>query len=108
MSWWKTAKPGDKVVCVNGSVVDFIPPGHLNLDLNGLSAGVVYTVRSVQVCPAWRAITVRLVEIQRPLWGGIEIGYAVERFRPVQTKSTETGMKMLRKLLSNKKAGVCA
>ena len=98
MSWWKTAKAGDKVVCVKMPVEiwgGLTPIVHV---------GGVYTIAAIKPTRHISVgVAVRLIEQpnERAL-------YNPKLFRPVQTKSTETGMKMLRKLLTNKKARVRA
>ena len=93
---------GMRVVCVDDCVrryeslaqnVDFTG------DLNGLSKGEVYTVREVSPFP-WNedVLTLKLVEIVRPLGDGviIETGFVAARFRPAH----ENRMDELRTLLA--------
>jgi len=93
LPWW--AFPGNKVVCVNDRPGGFPVPGFMFTgDMDGLTSGVVYTIR--EVCRdrtgAW---VLRLVEIERAtaprgqFWGGQEPAYAVARFKPVITDDGE-------------------
>jgi hypothetical protein len=105
MSWWKCAKPGDKVVCVNDTPGKFTYPNpriEWIADLDGLTKGRIYTIRKIGqgADPADFDIFVWLQEIYRPSDDFGEPGYHPERFRPVQTKSTETGIAILREILN--------
>lgn len=104
MAWWERAYAGQKVVCVDDTVRDRPPPGYtFSGDLDGLKAGAVYTVRRIGADWLDGEICVWLDEIFRPPLEGEpeESGFSAFRFRPVQPKSTETGMKMIRKLLDS-------
>ena len=95
--WWKTAKAGDKVVCLK-------LPRDIAFGLTPMvRVGGVYTVEAIE--PTRQTSSGVAVKLIEQLDGGC---YNPELFRPVQTKSNETGMKMLRKLLTNKKARVRA
>jgi hypothetical protein len=89
-----TFKVGDRVVCVDDTLYDVHVPGVLfSGDLNGLTKGTVYTIRSVYFDPAFRLPTIRVSEIERlPLscFEGFiyESGYNPERFRPVVSRPT--------------------
>lgn len=86
-SWCRV---GAKVVCVDASP----RVGARARDLDGLTRGVVYTIRSVfeedgELC-------LRLAEIVRPIRiedilenYGTENGFAATRFRPLVTRSQE-------------------
>ena len=88
MSWWKTAKPGDKVVCIEGYSRDYLCKVH---------AGGVYTVDEIWPSNSGMGIVVSFIGLRKE--GGGVFGFAVERFRPVQTKSTDTGMAILKRIL---------
>ena len=92
--WWKTAKPGDKIVCVsNGVWIENSLCGRKEIEV-----GKVYTVKDIEPCNEFR--TGFGVVLQENGWVNL---YGVMLFRPVQTKSTETGMAILRKLLTGKR-----
>lgn len=90
MGWWKYAKPGDKIVCVNDEVNFVIRTGSQGKH-PCLQAGEVYTVSTVLRRADYDVIAVKVLEVNHS-------GFGVERFCPVQTKSTETGMSILRKI----------
>jgi hypothetical protein len=86
-------KPGQKVVCIDGSPMrnncgDVLPLR--------LVEGQVYTVRSIQTEPHIQGYGVRLEELPNPsiVWADgdeKEWAYQSERFRPVaQTKNERT------------------
>lgn len=99
MPWYERAKVGDKVVCVR----PFKGVGYGHEDLPDM--GTVYTIREVVLCPE---IGFRLDEIVNPqdLYSHngkiehIEPVFMAQFFRPVQTKSTESGMQVLRSILN--------
>jgi hypothetical protein len=95
MSWWKTARPGDKVVCVESDRSST----NLSCPADEVICGHVYTV--VVVEPDYELDYGFGVVLKEKLEANI---YSVKLFRPVQTKSTETGMAILRKLLTGKRA----
>lgn len=102
--WWKTAKPGDRVVCIES-----FPDCD---DLNAFpQVGEVYTIRDV-IC--FEDVGFRFEEIvntpQTHLEGLIEAGFLAEKFHPVQrhNRSTETGMQILREIASRKRQTVDA
>jgi hypothetical protein len=102
MSWWKYAKPGDKVVCIRGDLTTVFSLNR-RLPLDAPIQGQVYTIRRIEPIPAKYSYTccaLVLVGFHERL------GVVADAFRPVQTKSTETGMAVLRKLLTGKKARV--
>ena len=111
MGWWKTAKPGDKVVCVAAqSKIDAVAK---STGANVPTSGGIYTVREIRDDSPYRTsstprFVVLLNEIDNswmvgmtgPRWKCyVEPGMSVAAFRPAQ--STETGMKMIRKLLDS-------
>lgn len=86
--WWKYAKAGDKVVCID-------PSGE-----SGTIEGKVYTIIDVHWSDtwSWRGCQVFLKlgmtdKNGQPWWN------CAACFKPVEPKSTETGMNILRKLL---------
>jgi hypothetical protein len=82
---------GQKVVCVN----DEIEPGDLRgqTKLHGIVKDREYTVHSFERADGRYLVT---VEEATGRWDS-------RRFKPVQKKSTETGMAILRGLLDTKK-----
>ena len=100
MGWWKTAKPGDKVVCVNDRAFGIASEGRR------LKQGEVYTVSGCIMSEGSGPLGIgcgpALVICECPNIGafsGVEKGWCVSRFRPVQTKSTDTGMAILKRIL---------
>jgi hypothetical protein len=99
MGWWKTAKPGDKVICVDDTTR--YAPRALNIrspqDV-GLRAGCIYVFDGPgETHPIFSDVpTVRVAGLDHP---GIYAG----RFRPVQTKSTDTGMAILKAILNGQR-----
>lgn len=94
MSWWKTAKPGDRVVCVSqgqsgpkSKARGFIIP----------EVGQVCVIRDAN----WviDRVLFRFEEIRNQ--GLPEPGFDARCFRPVQPKSTETGMAILKRILNS-------
>lgn len=76
---------GQKVVCVDdnpASGAAYASWRVIDIGLNGLCKGQVYTVREIQVF--LNRVLIRLDEIRRPAVGTvkIELGYAPFRFRP--------------------------
>lgn len=106
MSWWKTAKPGDKVVCVEPRVFDCL--GRLSSTKSGLIEGNVYEIKRIFESSGNNPLrgcktTFVLDGVSPPEeWETNVGGYAAIRFRPVQTRSTEAGMTTLRNLLNTK------
>lgn len=102
MSWWKTAKVGDKVVCVDEMPKLFGQRGNAVWDTGEkLALGAVYTIAAIFEAHDG-SIHLELLEVCRTplskkMYGSV--GYAATRFRPVQTKSTETGMAILKSIL---------
>jgi hypothetical protein len=102
MSWWKYAKPGDKVVCIRGKLTPLFSTNR-SLSSDAPIQGQVYTIRRIEPIPAKYSYTccaLVLVGFHERL------GVVAHAFRPVQPKSTETGMAVLRRLLTDKKARV--
>lgn len=92
MAWWKKAKVGDKVVCIKlvskCSMADaFKQP---------LEVGKIYVIDGLDI----RDFMVSTGGVAFHLQG-LRGYYSPTLFRPVQPKSTETGMKMIRKLLGS-------
>lgn len=85
--WIKTAKVGDRVVCIDATVS---VSGRLVLDC--LSVGAIYTISSLE--ENHDGIAVDLKECPYPFRDPIpgylfEIGYRASRFRPVQPRKTD-------------------
>lgn len=103
MSWWRYAKPGDKVVCVDSDVhEEWQPPWASGGDMGGLCKSKTYTIEDVYYCEFHSQIVISVYEIRRE-FEGKNAGFDVLRFRPVQTKSTETGMRILRKIAAGER-----
>lgn len=98
---------GQKVVCVDDAKhPEFHLPGWMYYgDLDGLTKGRIYTVRSVYNDPYSHRLCISLEEINRKAMFSNDPdyhhsdGFWSGRFRPVVEKSTDTGMAILRKLL---------
>lgn len=100
--WWQTAKVGDKVVCLDptwgadGPLQRMCCP---NLPIKGR----VYTIRTIEsgvaVIARGEEVFIRLAEISNPAICGKEPVFFACKFRPVQPRSTETGMAIIRKIL---------
>lgn len=86
MGWWEYAKPGDKVVCIRDV------PLHWPQDQREfMIRGKVYEIAEMEAHGKWVFFN---------FIGGVDF-YSHQGFRPVDPKSTETGMKMIRKLLGS-------
>ena len=78
------------------------PPSHLRA--TPLKEGVIYTVRDVDMrtVPLHGVVTVRVEEVINhsilTTVGEWELGYHPLSLRPIQERSTETGMAILRKV----------
>jgi hypothetical protein len=92
MSWWKYAKAGDKLVCVDDKWV-FQGKPSLN---ETPKEGEIVTIVSIGEHPtaSWNGCTF-FVTICEYKWAK-----SCLNFRPVQTRSTETGMSILKSLLT--------
>lgn len=99
---------GQKVCCVNDDVhAEFTQTSDVATpELDGLTAGVSYTVRRVGLCPIWNTPVLWVVEITRPLWVGMEAGYHPLRFRPVVER--KTSIEVFRAMLNPSKQGADA
>lgn len=97
MSW--SFKPGDRVVCVDGS--GYLGPYKL-------AEGTVYTIREVYADEhptQGLNVRVRLNEIVRgicPATGVADLGFRPERFRPVRTTSIESLLVHLNTIPANR------
>lgn len=58
-------------------------------NLDGLRKGQVYTVRGMFMDHTEGRTMLRLVEIERNIWCGFEVGYSPLRFRPVVERKTD-------------------
>lgn len=89
---------GQKVVCIDDQPVR--RPG-FSLNMDGLRAGTVYTIRDITRNPSNHPdagmTTIRLEEICRNVLPADreEIGFRLSRFRPVKTTSIEIFRAML-------------
>lgn len=115
MGWWKYAKPGDKVVCIAPqSKIDAVAKATGG---NVPKNGGVYTVREIRDDSPYRKsstphFVVLLSEIDNSWMVGmsgpgwkcyVEPGMSVPAFSPVQTKSTDTGMAILKAILNGQR-----
>ena len=103
MSWWKTAKPGDRVVCVDDSWGQGISPYKKCPLIMGRVYEIASIIMSDGVGPSGDGVLPSAVVVGLPnpyFRSGEELGFDVARFRPVQTKSTETGMAILKRILN--------
>jgi hypothetical protein len=89
--WWERAKPGDKVVCIDGAS-------------GTAEVGKVYTILDVQFSElhSWKECHVYF-DIGSIHPCGQKWFVCASCFKPAQPKSTETGMKMLRRLLTRER-----
>lgn len=83
---------GQKVVCVDGTPDYYDPEPSINPVTNG-----IYTVANVYVVDGDTML--ELIEVPHPESDEFYAGFAVEFFRPVVEKSTDTGMAILREIL---------
>lgn len=93
------AVPGRQVVCVDDALHDDwyrpLPHGRRwSGNLDGLTAGVVYTVREIypDPLPGWGLaveMLIRVNEITRP---ESDDGFAIERFRPLISQSDDIAL----------------
>ncbi len=91
--WWKTAKVGDKVVCVR---LPTCAPEAWMLTEHAVSVGLVYQVEEIEVDAEYDyGIRVRINDFDEK-W---ENWHCPSLFRPVEPKSTETGFAIIRKIL---------
>jgi hypothetical protein len=91
MGWWKTAKPGDKVVCVSEPTnSQFGSHTH-----HPLEVGSIYEIEGVEIDPFYTKANGVGFFLR-----GFDDGFGANLFRPVQTKSTETGMAILKNILN--------
>lgn len=105
--WWKYAYVGQNVVCVNPiwGTLDKPTPADMQMYYcpNLPEAGAVYTIRTVECYVTVRGqepnVLIRLEEVINPQPRGVEPVFFAENFRPAQTKSTETGMAIIRNIL---------
>jgi len=100
MGWWKTAQPGDKIVCIDDSTT---------WPIKHLQKGQIYTVHEIREVTnvnghnvVSTGIRVRLKEVMFSPFDGVTVWCPVIRFRPVQTKSTDAAMKAIRSLLNTR------
>ena len=90
---------GQKVVCVDSDSRHGINDGCRWLPGEEIHVGQIYTISRLWV-DAKGYLVVDLFEKKRVQgWWPYEVGYMRERFRPLVTKSTETGMAILREIL---------
>ena len=93
MGWWKTAKPGDKVVCINsdGWVESPHSPEYAPMPESMPVVGQVYAVEYI-IPPTTSRVYVKLA--------GIRAGFNVHRFRPVERDRTSAEVEKLKRLLN--------
>lgn len=83
---------GAHVVCIDDNLYSFQYPGieYANDDLDGLTKGIVYTIRDIFVDPFFDDLTFRLEEIYRqPSIEDYEPGFDARRFRPLRKLTVE-------------------
>lgn len=100
MSWWKYAKPGDKVVCIaepSSGVQDMLKAHGVPFPRKG----EVVTVDQFETA-TWGEIVFCSVEYPPRESPYGEVWSDCDCFRPVQKKSTEAGLAALRKHLNTK------
>lgn len=88
-SW---AIKGAKVVCIDDKPHGWTVGGAAaDGDMDGLTIGVIYTIREFGLTMWFGMPTIRLEEIIRILRGRDkeEAGYAITRFRPLVTRTQE-------------------
>lgn len=90
MSWWRTAYVGQKVVCVRlasrcSMATSFKQP---------LEVGLAYQIDGLDIRDFMGRTDGVAIHLQ-----GVRGYFSPDLFRPVQPKSTETGMAMIRKIL---------
>jgi hypothetical protein len=89
MSWWQTAKVGDKVVCVIETSWWKTPDDEILPQEN-----VEYTIRTIEVSGA--DVFLRLVEIvnapQMYMQGFSECRFIADAFRPITPRQTDISM----------------
>lgn len=87
--WWKKAKVGDKVVCINDEL-----PANTWHQQHMPKVGQIYSIQEVDLVayPGGPQLVMVRIDSSSRLWG-------VGRFRPVEPKSTETGFAIIRKIL---------
>jgi hypothetical protein len=100
MSWWKYAKAGERVTPL-AKCMEHGP----NFEIYPVF-GVVYTIREIVdgICGGEDVIAIRLNEITNTVLnyphGKCEVAFPCDQFLPVQTRSTETGMSILKSILN--------
>lgn len=106
MGWWKHAKAGDKVVCVEGpspeTGVGYLVKGFVFPEI-----GKIYTIKEIWVSGHYTHVTVSEIDnlaASKKLYGlgAKECGLPPRGFKPVQTKSTDKSMEALRSHLTGK------
>ena len=92
MGWWKWARAGDKVVCVKLASKCSMA----NAFKQPLEVGKLYVIDGLDIRDFMNSTGGVAFHLQ-----GLRGYYSPTLFRPVQPKSIETGMKMIRKLLDS-------
>jgi hypothetical protein len=95
MGWWRNAYAGQKVVyrCSIGPWIGGEPVGG-----NPLAVGDVVEIKQITADPDFSAGVGFFFGHYDAM--GSELWYSAHRFRPVQTKSTDTGMSILKRILN--------
>jgi hypothetical protein len=92
--WYKYAKPGDKVVAIDAGVLKVLGTG----EAMHPQPGTVYTILSVEISPFFDCgVGFDIKELSE------NAGYSANCFRPIQPKSTETGMSTLKGILNGQR-----
>lgn len=94
--WPRDAYVGQRVVCIDASPSD---PTYTIDDLDGLTVGIVYTVRRIGIDEYWGSLCFWLNEIDRGVEPEFErfgeTGYSVRRFKPVDESRLDIFREML-------------
>jgi hypothetical protein len=102
MSWWKYAKPGDKVVCLEGCWENEL----YGCKYLSPEFGAIYSIREIVPCTREDIpglLFAELVNLPMKFEEGLfEPEFDARFFRPIQTRSTETGFALLKSLLNTK------
>ena len=102
MGWWRNAYEGQEVVCINAGVVNHDPRNwfvrKLFPPISPLTKGKVYVVAEIRANSEVKSGVQFLLTTPSDLYGRA-CWFSAALFSPVQTKSTETGMAILKRIL---------
>lgn len=75
---------------VGMKVVSLCDRAHRSAPSFSIKRGAVYTIRNIYTCPVADEVGVLLAEMVLPEFlTGVEFGWRISRFRPVQTRKTD-------------------